>query len=93
MTLLTIITLRLIRFYQKYLSPDHGMIFSHLYPGGCCKFYPTCSEYGYQAIGRHGLIKGSWLALKRVLRCNPLTLGGVDEVPPSLRPPKADYGR
>lgn len=82
-TIFTRAILCLIRFYQKYFSPDHGMLFSHLYPGGCCKFYPTCSEYGYQAIGRHGLIKGGWLTFKRVLRCNPLTLGGVDEVPPA----------
>ena len=73
--------LRLIRWYQKYFSPDHGLLFSHLYPGGCRKFYPTCSEYGYQAISRYGVVKGGWLALKRVLRCNPLTLGGIDEVP------------
>lgn len=82
MTVLTAATLRIIRFYQKYFSPDHGRLFSHLYPGGCCRFYPTCSEYGYQAINRYGLARGGWLAVKRVLRCNPLTLGGVDEVPP-----------
>ncbi len=70
-----------IRFYQKTLSPDHGIFFSHLYPHGCCKFYPTCSDYACQAISRFGTLKGGWLATKRVLRCNPMSTGGVDEVP------------
>ncbi len=77
----TVIILRLIKFYQKFLSPDHGILFSHLYPYGCCKFYPTCSQYTYQALSRYGLAKGGWLAIKRVFRCNPLSLGGTDEVP------------
>ena len=71
----------LIKAYQKTLSPDHGIFFSHLYPHGCCKFYPTCSEYACQAIDRFGALKGSYLAGKRVFRCNPLSEGGVDEVP------------
>jgi len=74
----------LIRLYQKTLSPDHGILFSHLYPQGCCKFYPTCSEYAIQAINKHGIFSGSWLAGKRVLRCNPLSEGGIDEVPNKL---------
>jgi uncharacterized protein len=71
----------LIKLYQKTLSPDHGILFSHLYPHGCCKFHPTCSEYATQAISRYGGLSGSWLAAKRVLRCNPLSAGGIDEVP------------
>ncbi|MBU1178163.1 membrane protein insertion efficiency factor YidD [Patescibacteria group bacterium] len=72
--------LLLIRLYQKTLSMDHG-IFSRVLPYGFCRFHPTCSEYGYQAIKRHGLIKGSLLTSWRVLRCNPLSHGGHDPVP------------
>jgi putative membrane protein insertion efficiency factor len=51
------------------------------YPDGCCRFAPSCSEYGYGCIKRHGLWKGSVLALWRVLRCNPFSRGGNDPVP------------
>ena len=63
----------LIRFYQIVLSP--------LSPG-CCRFYPTCSAYALEAVEVHGALKGSWLAFKRILRCNPLFQGGYDPVPP-----------
>ena len=69
-----------IRFYQKTLSADHGLA-RFVYPGGTCKFYPSCSEYGYQAVERFGIVKGSLLAAKRVARCHPWSQGGVDEVP------------
>lgn len=62
----------LIRFYQQAISPLHP---------GCCRFYPTCSAYALEAIQLHGALKGSWLALKRLLRCNPLFKGGYDPVP------------
>lgn len=52
----------LIRFYQLALSP---------FIGRCCRFYPTCSEYGIEAIQKYGLIKGSWLITKRLSRCHP----------------------
>ena len=61
----------LIELYQK--TPLH----SHSY----CKFYPTCSEYTKSAIEKHGLFKGSILSLKRILKCNPFSKGGVDLVP------------
>lgn len=71
--------LRLIRLYQKTLSPDTGWLaYKHLY--GYCRFYPHCSEYGYQAIARYGLIKGGFLAIKRILRCHPFNKGGVDNL-------------
>lgn len=76
----TYVALTTIRFYQKTLSFDHG-IFRHLFPNGYCRFYPTCSDYGYIAIERHGLIKGSLLILRRILRCNPFSRGGHDPVP------------
>ena len=56
------IVLFLIRFYQSYISP--------MCPGKC-RFLPTCSRYAYEAINKYGALKGSWLALKRLLRCHP----------------------
>ena len=70
----------LIVIYQRTLSLDHGPL-AKLYPYRVCKFHPTCSDYGYAAVGRFGLLKGGWLTAKRILRCNPWSLGGVDEVP------------
>ena len=49
--------------------------------GNGCRFYPTCSHYGYQAIYKHGAIKGGLMAAWRVLRCNPFNAGGYDPVP------------
>ena len=56
----------MIRLYQKTLSPDHGP-FRDLFPYRVCKFHPTCSQYTYDAIGKYGLIKGSWIGWKRIL--------------------------
>ena len=67
------ILLALIRFYQRQISP--------LFPP-CCRFTPTCSQYALEAIQVHGAAKGVFLALKRILRCNPLFPGGYDPVPP-----------
>lgn len=66
------IPIGLIRFYQQFLSP---MI------GPSCRFHPTCSEYGIQAIKEHGFFKGTWLTFKRISKCHPLHEGGFDEVP------------
>jgi hypothetical protein len=71
------IALKIIRLYQKTLSPDHG-IFKFRYPIGYCKFNPTCSEYTYEAIDKYGLIKGTALGIKRIIKCNPLSKGGDD---------------
>ena len=65
--------LGLIRLYQVTLS--------RLMPANTCRFYPTCSRYGFEAIRRHGALKGSVLAAWRVLRCNPFNPGGYDPVP------------
>lgn len=65
--------LGLIRLYQMTLS--------RLMPPDTCRFYPTCSRYGFEAIRKHGVIRGSLLAAWRVLRCNPFNPGGYDPVP------------
>lgn len=62
----------LLKGYKRFLSP--------LLPPAC-RFVPTCSEYAAEAIGKHGIVKGSALALWRLLRCNPLCRGGYDPVP------------
>ena len=67
------ILLGLIRLYQKVISPA-------LLPD-TCRFYPTCSHYGYQAIYKYGAIKGTGMAIWRLLRCNPYNDGGFDPVP------------
>jgi len=62
----------LLRAYQYALSPLLGR---------SCRFFPTCSDYAIEAIGRYGAIKGSYLAARRVLRCHPWHPGGYDPVP------------
>jgi len=69
--MVTTLALRAIRFYQRYISPA-------LPPS--CRFVPTCSEYGYDAIAKYGIIKGGWLAAWRIVRCNPFGRGGYDPV-------------
>ncbi len=69
----------LIRLYQKTLSLDHGPL-KRLYPYGYCRFHPTCSNYALQALEQHGLLKGLYLSIRRVLRCHPWSKGGIDPV-------------
>jgi hypothetical protein len=64
--------LALIRAYQ--------MTISRALPAGTCRFHPTCSHYGYQAIAKYGLIKGGAMAAWRILRCQPFSAGGYDPV-------------
>ena len=68
-----------IRWYQKTLSFDHGPL-NFLYSEGFCRFKPTCSEYTYQVIEKHGVILGSFKGLWRIMRCNPWGKGGYDPV-------------
>lgn len=74
------ILLFLIRVYSRTLSPDHGPLRGR-FPHGYCRFAPTCSQYGYEAIDRYGALKGSALALRRIGRCHPWSAGGHDPVP------------
>ncbi len=62
----------LIRFYQRYISPLSGP---------SCKYSPTCSHYGIEAIERFGALKGTGMTIWRILRCNPWSSGGYDPVP------------
>ena len=63
----------LIRLYQWTVSPLLGPR---------CRFYPSCSHYAHEAVGRFGVLAGGWLVLKRLLRCHPWHPGGLDPVPP-----------
>ncbi|MBO5285902.1 MAG: membrane protein insertion efficiency factor YidD [Clostridia bacterium] len=67
--MLKYISIRLIKFYQKYLSRHD------------CRFIPSCSEYTLEAILKHGFFKGVLLGMWRILRCNPFSKGGFDKVP------------
>ncbi len=66
------VLLALIKGYQKFISPIKP---------ATCRFYPTCSHYGMEAIKRHGALKGSWLTIKRISKCHPFHPGGIDPVP------------
>lgn len=65
---LLITLINIYQFFSKYKPP-------------VCRFYPTCSEYTKQAVIKYGIIKGSWLGIKRILRCHPFNDGGYDPVP------------
>ena len=69
-------------FYQVVLSPIKFAIFG---PASRCRFEPSCSQYALEALRRHGLLRGTWLAMKRLLRCHPWGAFGPDPVP-SPRP-------
>ncbi|MDR0474614.1 MAG: membrane protein insertion efficiency factor YidD [Treponema sp.] len=64
--------LLLIKLYQSAISP-------HFPP--CCRYYPSCSAYAYQAVEKYGIFRGGFLALRRLLRCHPLHTGGYDPLP------------
>ncbi|CAH2215341.1 membrane protein insertion efficiency factor YidD [Tepidibacter aestuarii] len=61
----------IIRFYQKFISPIKGKT---------CRFYPTCSQYAIDALEKYGFLKGSYLSIKRILKCHPFHEGGYDPV-------------
>ena len=66
----------IIRAYRYFISPLLGP---------SCRFHPSCSEYAEEALARHGVLRGGWLAAKRVCRCGPWSPGGVDFVPERRR--------
>lgn len=65
------IIIAFIRCYQKFISPLKRPT---------CRFYPTCSQYAVEAVGKYGALKGSWLAIRRLLKCHPFHPGGYDPV-------------
>jgi putative membrane protein insertion efficiency factor len=69
---MTQVLLKLIRLYQLLLSP----LFA-----GSCRYYPSCSQYTYEAVTRYGWFRGSWMGMKRIGRCHPFAKGGYDPVP------------
>ena len=73
------IVILLINIYQKTLSFDHGLL-KVFYPYGFCRFTPTCSQYGKEAVEKHGVIKGMVVTMWRITRCNPWNKGGYDPV-------------
>ena len=66
------IAMWLIKFYQNYISR---------FTPPSCRFYPTCSQYTFEAIEKYGFFKGGWLGVKRISRCHPFNPGGYDPVP------------
>jgi len=80
--MMTRLLLAALGFYRRWLSPAVHSIS----PGGC-RFQPTCSEYAAVAIATHGPLRGSALALWRLLRCHPFSKGGLDQVPTQVTPP------
>jgi uncharacterized protein len=66
------VLISIIRFYQVVISPIKPPT---------CRFYPTCSHYGLEAVQRFGAVKGGWLTMKRILKCHPFHPGGFDPVP------------
>jgi putative membrane protein insertion efficiency factor len=62
----------LLKIYRRYISPMKS--------GPTCRFYPTCSQYALEAVSRYGAFKGSYLAVKRLLKCHPFHPGGYDPV-------------
>src|SRR3954453_10582057 len=71
----------LVRGYQLFVSPLLGPR---------CRFYPSCSAYALTAVQRHGAVRGTWLAVRRLARCHPWNPGGVDHVPPAAARPAGD---
>jgi putative membrane protein insertion efficiency factor len=75
---MTRILLAVLAFYKRWLSPA-----VHTLGVGGCRFQPTCSDYAVTAIALHGPLRGTVLAIGRLLRCHPFSRGGLDQVPPS----------
>lgn len=69
----------LLKAYRAVISPLYGQV---------CRYHPSCSAYALEAVTRHGGVRGSWLAVRRLGRCHPWAAGGYDPVPPASAPPR-----
>ena len=65
----------ILRAYRAVISPLYGDV---------CRYYPSCSSYALQAIQQHGMVRGSWMGMRRIARCHPWAAGGIDDVPPRM---------
>ena len=65
-----------LRLYRAVISPLYGDV---------CRYYPSCSSYALQAIQQYGVVRGSWMGMRRIARCHPWAAGGVDDVPVRVR--------
>lgn len=74
------LVLKLIKFYQRYLSIDQGYLGKLFGNPPVCIYEPTCSEYTSLAVSKYGILKGLYMGFKRVLRCHPFAKGGLDPV-------------
>ncbi len=72
-----LLVIGVLRVYQSVISPMTGP---------SCRYYPSCSQYALIAVQRHGALRGTWLALRRLARCHTWTAGGIDDVPPVRQP-------
>lgn len=72
-----IVLIALLRTYRLLVSPLYGQV---------CRYYPSCSAYALAAVTTHGSVRGSWLAVRRLLRCHPWSAGGYDPVPDDVAP-------
>jgi len=87
---LNIILIFFVRLYRWAISPLKNVLFG---PLGRCRFEPSCSAYALEALQMHGPSKGTWLAAKRLCRCNPWGGCGFDPVPPASQPAASNDGR
>jgi len=69
---------KLIRFYQRWISLDRGVLKG--LGVKVCRFEPSCSEYAYQSLEKYGIVKGGFMSIWRIIRCNPFSKGGCDPV-------------
>jgi len=73
---LSVKIIKILRFYQKTISPDHGVLIYN--PNLRCRFYPSCSQYALESFKKHNLFKAAIKSFYRILRCHPFSKGGMD---------------